>query len=276
MAEYVAPFIINRTIGNLTFYQMEGRNLVRKKSSLTRRKVLYSPRFERTRHYAGLMAKASRIGSALYQALPSYWRQFWMYRSFTGEALTMLKTGKTEQYIQQQLWERYVKEVAGKQTPAAAIPVVSTPKRAYQKRDTDYWTNKTIKASQRKIHKQRILHNAHLLSRASKLASTIYNRLPPPGRKRCYYYHLVALAMELLRQDLVEADIMEELGPLPDEHPPTQAAPARCQLHEPGKKNTPGLIQHPEGYRYFISALYKRFTAASNQVLAGQPVLLAV
>src|SRR5260221_145633 len=104
MAEVFAPFIINRTIRNLTFYSMEGRNFVRKKSSLTRRRVLYTPQFERTRHYAGLMAKASKIGSLVYNQLPTYWRQFWMYQSFTGEALKMLKAGKKEQEIQQLLW----------------------------------------------------------------------------------------------------------------------------------------------------------------------------
>jgi hypothetical protein len=84
MAEVFAPFIINRTIGNLTFYCMEGRNFVRKKSSLTRRKVLYAPEFKRTRYYAQLMAKASKIGSHVYNALPVYWRQGWMYRALTG------------------------------------------------------------------------------------------------------------------------------------------------------------------------------------------------
>ena len=91
MAEAFAPFIINRTIGKLTFYCMEGRNFVRKKSSLTRRKVLHSPRFERTRQNAAVMGQASKIGAFLYKALPVHWRKFWMYRSFTGEAYTMLK-----------------------------------------------------------------------------------------------------------------------------------------------------------------------------------------
>jgi hypothetical protein len=99
MAEIFAPFMITRTIGNLTFYEMGGRNFVRQKSSLTRRKVLYAPCFENTRYYAGLMAKASRIGSLVYNELPAYWRQGWMYRSFTGEAYTMLKARKKEEEI---------------------------------------------------------------------------------------------------------------------------------------------------------------------------------
>ena len=69
MAEAFAPFRIQRTIGKLTFYMMEGRNFVRKKSSLTRHKVLYSPQFENTRHNAGIMGKAAKIGSLVFNAL---------------------------------------------------------------------------------------------------------------------------------------------------------------------------------------------------------------
>jgi hypothetical protein len=135
MPEVFAPFIINRTIKGLTFYCMEGRNFVRKKSSLTRRKVLYAPCFKNTRHYAGLMAKASKIGSLVYNALPANWRQFWMYQAFTGEAMTMLKARKGEEEIQALLYDRYVKEVVEKQS--VSIPVINTPtKRAYQKHNT--------------------------------------------------------------------------------------------------------------------------------------------
>ncbi len=115
MAEVFAPFTIQRTMCNLTFYMMEGRNFVRKKSSLTRRKVLYSPQFKNTRHNASIMAKASKIGSPVYNALPAYWRQGWMYRSFTGEAYTMLKAGKKEEEIQQLLMQRYVEPIVNKQ-----------------------------------------------------------------------------------------------------------------------------------------------------------------
>ena len=79
------------TIGDLTFYMMDGVNYVRIKSSLTRKRVLKSPDFRKTRLYAGFMARASKIGSVIYQALPHDWRQGWMYRAFTGEALQLLK-----------------------------------------------------------------------------------------------------------------------------------------------------------------------------------------
>src|ERR1043165_2494739 len=114
MAEAFAPFPIQRTIGKLTFYMMEGRNFVRKKSSLTRRKVLYSPQFENTRHNAAVLAKASKIGSLVYNALPEYWRQGWMYRSFTGEAYKLLKKGKKEEEAHQVLVKCYVEPVINK------------------------------------------------------------------------------------------------------------------------------------------------------------------
>jgi hypothetical protein len=273
MAEYIAPFIINRTIGNLTFYQMEGRNLVRKKSSLTRRKVLHAPQFERTRHYAGLMGQASKIGSLLYQALPVYWRQSWMYRSFTGEAFTLLKKGKTDQEIQQLLWERYVKEVVDKQKPAASGPVIkTTPKRAYQKHNTQYWTGKTIKAKQREEHKQRVLRNAHLLSRASKLASTIYQRLPLRHHTRCYYHKLVALVIELLRQGQCEADIMEKLRPLYKESSSVRVESGGNQLHRVVDKKVTGVVNYNGGCRYFIAGLYKRFVEEEALVIIRESV----
>src|SRR6185503_2737658 len=106
-----ALFPICRTMDNLTFYLWEGTNFVRKKSSLTARKVKTSPRFERTRFYAGLMGQASQIGSSLFQSLPVRWRQSWMYRMYTGEAIKLLKEGKTKEEAKEILWAMYVKEV---------------------------------------------------------------------------------------------------------------------------------------------------------------------
>ncbi len=54
------------------------------------------------------MARASKIGSAVYQALPKDFRQFWMYRAFVGEAMIMLKQGVlTDQEVFNVLWKMY-------------------------------------------------------------------------------------------------------------------------------------------------------------------------
>jgi len=53
------------------------------------------------------MAKASKIGSAVYKSLPEDFRQFWMYRAFVGEALKMLKEGMTGQQVLESLFKTY-------------------------------------------------------------------------------------------------------------------------------------------------------------------------
>jgi hypothetical protein len=255
MAEVFAPFIINRTIGKLTFYQMEGRNFVRKKSSLTRRKVLYSPQFERTRHYAGLMAKASRIGSHIYNALPAYWRQGWMYRSFTGEALRLLKAGKKEPEIQQLLKQQYVEAVVNKQTETAIVVPLPVPqKRAYRKLNNAYWQGKTIKSVRRKANSQRLLYNAALLARASKIGAKLYAHISSQYKCRSYFQQLTAWAMQLLKEEIDEADIIAML--LPTDPPEKYQQP-------PAKKMAAGLVVHPNGQYHFIPSWKKHFDAAA-------------
>jgi hypothetical protein len=256
MAEVFAPFIINRTIRDLTFYCMEGRNFVRKKSSLTRRKVLYSPQFKNTRHFAGLMAKASKIGSLVFNALPAYWRQGWMYRSFTGEAFRMLKAGKKAPEIQQVLWERYVKEVVSRQPKEVIIAQFnSQPKRAYRKLNSTYWTSKTIKSTRRKANRQRLMHNAGLMAQASKIGANLYAQFPRKYARRSYYQYLTGLAFKLLKLEISEEDILTALRPtLPSVH----------REHKATRRKPANVINHPRGQYHFILSLPKRFPAPDN------------
>lgn len=258
MAKVFAPFIINRTMHNLTFYCMAGRNFVRTKSSLTRKRVLRSPEFECTRYHAGLLAKASKIGSFVYNALPEYWRQGWMYRSFTGEAYTMLKAGKSEQEIQQELLQRYVELVVNKQPAKEAIAAMPVPhKRAYRKLNTIYWKDKSIKSKRRKAHKQKLLYNANLLARASKLGSKLYAHVSSRYKCRGTYHQLTAWAMQLLREEWDEATILAELIPAIKEK---QIAKIQQQFRG-------GLVTHPNGKYYFITPLYKRCDFDGGQLL---------
>lgn len=264
MAEVFAPFIINRTMHNLTFYCMHGRNFVRTKSSLTRKRVLRSAEFERTRYHAGLMAKASKIGSFVYNALPQYWRQGWMYRSFTGEALTLLKAGKKEDEIQQILLQQYVEVVVNKR-PAkeaiAALPVQS--KRAYRKLNTTYWNGKTIKSKRRKAHKQKLLYNAGLMAQASKIGSKLYGQLPRKYAGRQHYQYLTGLAFKLLKQEISEVDILTELRlmvPSADQFVEGNAP----HQHNAARKKIAGLVSYPGGQYHFINCSAKRFSAANS------------
>lgn len=229
MPEVFTPFIINRTIRNLTFYSMAGRNFVRMKSSLTRRKVLYSPRFKNTRHFAELMGRASKIGSQVYNALPDYWRQGWMYRSFTGEAYTMLKTGKAEAEIQQVLWQRYVSLIVNKKP--AEVLIRKEPKRSYRKLNSAYWKNKNHRSNRRKARQQQTLYYAGLMGQASKIASKLYAQLPRQYAGRSNYQYLTGLVLKLLKATL-----------LPN--------------RQPTPKKAINVITHPKGRYYFIPPLY--------------------
>jgi hypothetical protein len=59
---------------------------------------------------AGRMARGSKIGSVIYRLLPVDFREFWMYRSFVGEAVKLIKAGKTDEEAMLVLMERYAKE----------------------------------------------------------------------------------------------------------------------------------------------------------------------
>lgn len=277
MAEVFAPFIINRTIQNLTFYVMEGRNFVRKKSSLTRRKVLYAPCFKNTRHYAGLMGQASKIGSVIYNALPAYWRQSWMYRSFTGEAFTMLKRGKTEPEIKQVLWQRYVAIVVSKQQKNAVIlPLNTQPKRAHRKLNSTCRKHKTIKSARRKARKQQTLYYAGLMAQASKIGSKLYAQLPRKYAGRHRYQYLTGLALKLLKQDISAEDILAELRstlPSAERREKTNAP----NEHKVIRKKAAGLVKHANGQYHFMSLLPKRVAtyvrSATNAALTGSYIV---
>jgi hypothetical protein len=260
MAEVFAPFPIQRTMCNMTFYMMEGRNFVRKKSSLTRRKVL-SPQFARTRHNAGLMGKASTIGSLVYNALPGFWRQGWMYRSFTGEAYKMIKAGKKEKEIQQALLQRYVKPVINKEPGEEAIAALPVqPKRVYKKRDTAYWRKKTFRTSRRKARKEKRLFHTEMLARASRVGSFLYRYLPSRNKGRGYYYQLTRWAMQLLKDEYDEADIIAALLPtLPGDERPQCLQPVAME-------SAGGSVSHASGQYYFITSLYKRFASSATSV----------
>lgn len=252
MAEVFAPFRIERTMCSLTFYMMEGRNFVRKKSALTRRKVLHSPQFKNTRHFAGLMGRASKIGSQVYNALPEYWRQGWMYRSFTGEAYTMLKTGKKEEEIRQVLCKRYVEEIVSRQPKEeVTVPSFEPPKRMYCKQNSEYWRNKTIKSKQRKAHKAQTMYYAGLMAQASKIGSKLYAQLPRKDAGRGYYQYLTGLALKLLKLEICEEDILAQLLPaLPGANRHDKASTI---------KKAENAVRHQKGQYFFIPTLHKRF-----------------
>ena len=110
MAKQIAGLCrLEGTFDDITFYKMDGQYYARAKSTLSSERVKTSPEFKWTMAYARLLARASKIGSTIYKALPPGWRQFWMYRSFTGEAFTLLdENSYTDEQVKHLLWKCYV------------------------------------------------------------------------------------------------------------------------------------------------------------------------
>ncbi len=166
MAKQIAGLcFLEGTFDDLTFYKMEGQYYVRVKSSLSSKRVKTSPEFKWTMIYARLLARASKIGSAIYKELPPGWRQFWMYRSFTGEAFTLLKENPyTDEQVKQLLWKCYVEYW---QQHKAANP------------DDPIWQPKPVK-----VRKRRKYSLDTIMRRKDKYGTRLWRNLEEEERKR--------------------------------------------------------------------------------------------
>jgi hypothetical protein len=188
-----------------------------------------------------------------------------MYRSFTGEAYKMIKAGRKEAEIQQLLLQLYVEPVISKGKPKAIVTLPAEPKRTYRKLNDAYWRHKTQKSIRRKANKEQLMVNARLLARASKVGSILYRYLPLRDKKRENYQQLTGWAMQLLKDEWDEADIIAELLPM------LPAAQTKKCLQP---DVAPGLVIHPNGQYHFITSLYKRFAPADKTARPVTPICL--
>jgi hypothetical protein len=110
MARLKSPPPFTGTRHGITIYEMWGEYFMRSKSSLTGKRVKKDKAFKRTMEYAGLMARASRIGAAVYKLLPAARKKHTLYKRMTGIALKSLKQGKERLEIERLLIKKYVKQ----------------------------------------------------------------------------------------------------------------------------------------------------------------------
>ena len=115
MAKYKGDIIppFTGTQYGICIYKRCGQYCVRTKSSLTGERVKKSPEFRRTRQYAGWLGTASRIASAIYRQVPAAIKQFAFFRALTGEAMQLLKAGKSVPEAQKILWDNHVNKHPG-------------------------------------------------------------------------------------------------------------------------------------------------------------------
>ena len=99
MAKQAGPFKITGCYDHICFYKMDGIYYARMKSSLTGKRVKKDPAFRRTMEYAGLLGQASKIASAVYRDSAMKKKEKGSYRKLTGQAMQLLKAGKTKEEI---------------------------------------------------------------------------------------------------------------------------------------------------------------------------------
>ena len=103
MAKQLGILTITGCHDNLLFYAMEGMPYVRKKSSLSGKRVKKSKAFQLTMVYAGIMAQASKIASSVYRQIPKEKREVTFFRTLTGIAQKLIRKGILEEDVYQQL-----------------------------------------------------------------------------------------------------------------------------------------------------------------------------
>jgi hypothetical protein len=81
------------TFDNITVYEMNDNLYARKKSSLTGDRVKTEPEFKKTMENASLMARASRMGSAIYKIIYPQGKTRDVYKEITGKVVNLLKGG---------------------------------------------------------------------------------------------------------------------------------------------------------------------------------------
>ena len=110
MPKQCGPIQITGTIDNVCFYKMDGVYYARMKSSLTRKRVLKSAAFRRTRAHAATLGEASKIASRIYRLIPKAQRKHTLYREMTGKAIYLLREGKDKEAVFQSLSALYLKQ----------------------------------------------------------------------------------------------------------------------------------------------------------------------
>ena len=91
MARQTGTILIRGTIDHLTFYIMNGKGYIRKKSRLDKKQFYRRPNFKNSRRAAGRFGEASKLASTVYRQIPKDERAIELYRELIPIATHMLK-----------------------------------------------------------------------------------------------------------------------------------------------------------------------------------------
>ena len=103
MAKNSSLIKISGTLGDLTFYRMDGKDIVRRKTSLNKKRVKSDPAFKNSRKSSAVFGAASSLAKETYWALPKEKRKHGLIGKLTGVANTLLHAGKDEVEVREAL-----------------------------------------------------------------------------------------------------------------------------------------------------------------------------
>ena len=106
IAKQVGMLPVSGSIGNRTYYRINGKQFVRKKSSLNKERVELDPAFANSRKASALFGEAARLASAIYQTLPQHLRKQWLISTLTREARDLLAVNTPRNDVAVRLLER--------------------------------------------------------------------------------------------------------------------------------------------------------------------------
>ncbi|MBS1654848.1 MAG: hypothetical protein JSU05_08390 [Bacteroidetes bacterium] len=99
MAKQSGSIKFSGCIDHACFYKMGGQYYVRMKSSLSGKRVKKDPAFKLTMVYAGILARASKLASAIYKEFPEELKGKGVFKQLVGEVMQLLKAGRPEEEI---------------------------------------------------------------------------------------------------------------------------------------------------------------------------------
>ncbi|NII27370.1 hypothetical protein HB364_19935 [Pseudoflavitalea sp. X16] len=152
MAKFTGIPPITGTIGPVCIYKMYGKYFMRTASSLTGKRVKKDPAFRKTMQYAGLLAKASRIASAVYRTLPADRKQHSLYRKLTGEAMTWLKEEWTVEEVLAYLLKMYTVQPVQASEPETIVVKATAYRQTQRVKGKARRQHKTMAASKPSYH----------------------------------------------------------------------------------------------------------------------------
>lgn len=101
------PILLNGTISNVTFYKRDGKWIARKKTSLSKERVITDPAFRLSRKAAKNFGQASILAKEVYWQLPGHKRAQGVFGKLTGAANDLMRKHYTLVQVKQLLYDMF-------------------------------------------------------------------------------------------------------------------------------------------------------------------------